>query len=67
MAPKITPDEDTRPECRNVGSWIVNSLGYVHKFLQTRVALYYVWSRELVSYSLKDDAVFLLQNKDEVA
>ena len=36
-----------------VGSWIATSLGYVHKFLQTRVA-YYVWSspgcRELVSY-----------------
>ena len=30
-----TPDEDTRPECRNVGLWIVTSLGYVHKFLQT--------------------------------
>ena len=24
-----------------VGSWIATSLGYVHKFLQTRVALYY--------------------------
>ena len=41
---KITPDEDTRPEYRNVGSWIITSLGYVHNFLQTRVALYYVWS-----------------------
>ena len=38
---KITPDEDTRPECRNVGSWTVTSLGYVHKFSETRVALYY--------------------------
>ena len=38
-----TPDEDTRLESWNVGSWIVTSLGYVHKFLQTRVALYYVW------------------------
>ena len=25
------------PECRNVGSWIVTSSGYVHKFLQTNV------------------------------
>ena len=41
---KITPDEDIRTECRNVGSWIVTSLGYVHKnILRTRVA-YYVWS-----------------------
>ena len=29
-------------ECRDVGSSIVTSLGYVHKFLQTRIALYYV-------------------------
>ena len=29
---------------RNVESSIVTSLGYVHKFLQTKVALYYVWS-----------------------
>ena len=28
---KITSDEITRPECRNIGSWIVTSLGYVHK------------------------------------
>ena len=26
LSAKITPDEDTRPECRNVGSWIVTSL-----------------------------------------
>ena len=44
---KITPDEDTRPECRNVGSWIVTSLGYVDKFLQTRVALYYAYFKFL--------------------
>ena len=27
---QITPDEDTRQECRNVGSWTVSSLSYVH-------------------------------------
>ena len=46
--------EDTRPECRNVGSSIVTSLRYVDKFLQTRVALCMSdpspGCRELVSY-----------------
>ena len=37
----ITTGEDTKPECRNVGRNVI-SLSYVHKFLQTRVALYYV-------------------------
>ena len=36
---KITPDEDTRPECRNVGSWIVTSLGYVHKILTNQSSI----------------------------
>ena len=27
---QITPDEDTRQECRNVGSSTVSSLSYVH-------------------------------------
>ena len=59
-SPKSSLDEDTRPECRNVESWIIASLGYVHKFLQTRVTLYYAWPgcRELVSY--RDWSVFTI-------
>ena len=50
---KITPGEDTRPECRNVGSWIVTSLSYVHKkFLQTRVAFTLCLILHLVTVNL---------------
>ena len=41
---------------RSVGSWIVTSVGYVHKFLQTRVALYYVSYKDVNTFD------FLLLN-----
>jgi hypothetical protein len=34
---KITPDEDTRLECRNVGSWIQFDRA-LYSFIETRVA-----------------------------
>ena len=50
---------DRSVDCRNVGSWIVTSLGgYVYKFLQTRVALYYVWC-SIVSCTCMNMAVDL--------
>ena len=32
------------PKAESKAKFLGTSLGYVHKFLQTRVALYYVWS-----------------------
>ena len=36
---KIAPDEDTRPECRNVGSRILTSLGYVHNIFTNQSSI----------------------------
>ena len=56
---KITPDEDTRPECRNVGSWIVTSLGYVHKIFtnQSSILLCLMNDIQYIVLYLQDDMI----------